>query len=189
MSIDLRDKIILITGAGGETGRSLAIELTARGAIIAAVDINPLGLDETEQRILAAGGRVKTYAFDTAKRLPILGLVDEVLDDWGRVDVLVLAAEVCPADPILTMDEWDFHRTLDVNLAGPFFLMQRVAQVMIQQGGGYIVYAMGAVSAGGAAYKASLAGLQAVMDAAVEELNGYNITVMKDDDFRLLLKE
>ena len=113
--------------------------MASRGAVIAAVDINPLGLDETVAAILAAGGRVKDYLFDTAKRLPVVALVDEVLDDWGRIDILILAAEVHPSDPILTMDEWDFHRTLDVNLAGPFFLMQRVAQAMKNQGGGVIV--------------------------------------------------
>ena len=129
------DKIVLITGAGSGTGRSLAQELASRGAVIAAVDINPLGLDETVATILAAGGRVKDYVFDTAKHLPVVALVDEVLYDWGRIDILINAAEVHPTDPILTMDEWDFHRTLDVNLAGPFFLMQRVAQVMKAQGG------------------------------------------------------
>ena len=196
-------KIGLITGAGGGMGRQLAEQLASRGAVIAAVDINPLGLDETVATILAAGGRVKDYLFDTAKRLPVVALVDEVLDDLGRIDILILAAEVHPSDPILTMDEWDFHRTLDVNLAGPFFLMQRVAQAMKLQGGGVIVVVGGEDARRGkptclplppqpkegAAYLASQAALAALTQAAAQEFKAYNIQVMGIKDFRLLIED
>ena len=196
-------KIGLITGAGGGMGRQLAEQLASRGAVIAAVDINPLGLDETVATILAAGGRVKDYLFDTAKRLPVVALVDEVLDDLGRIDILILAAEVHPSDPILTMDEWDFHRTLDVNLAGPFFLMQRVAQAMKLQGGGVIVVVGGEDARRGkptrsplptqpkegAAYLASQAALAALTQAAAPEFKAYNIEVLKIEDFKLLIED
>ncbi len=184
---DYTQKIILITGAAGGRGQQLAVELARRGATIAAVDLNPLGLDETISRIRLAGGTVKEYLYDTAKRLPIVGLVDEVLDDWGRIDILVCAAVVRPADPILTMDEWDFHRMLDVNLAGPFFLMQRVAQVMKAQGGGQIVIVGGEASGGedaggGPAYRLSQAALAAFSLAAREEFGTYNIEVLTIED-------
>jgi len=208
--LDLKDKMVLITGAAGGTGRQLAQELASRGAIIAAVDINPLGLDETVALIRLAGGRVKDYLFDTAKRLPVVALVDEVLDEWGRIDILINAAEVHPIYPLLTMDEWDFHRTLDVNLAGPFFLMQRVAQAMIKQGGtfassGPLVSSVGFIvnvcdgetgmdePAGlpqeGAAYAASKAGLAALTLVAAQELKAYNIQVVGIADFRLLISD
>jgi NAD(P)-dependent dehydrogenase (short-subunit alcohol dehydrogenase family) len=212
--INFSGKIILITGAGSGMGRSLAQELASRGAVIAAVDINPLGLEETVAVILAAGGRVKDYLFDTAKRLPVVALVDEALDDWGRIDILILGAEVRPTDPILTMDEWDFHRTLDVNLAGPFFLMQRLAQVMKNHGGGVIVVAGGCACRGrssgvlyqpylpksedetalpqpdeGAAYLASQAALATLTQAAAQEFKAYNIQVMGIEDFRLLIED
>jgi 2,3-dihydro-2,3-dihydroxybenzoate dehydrogenase len=192
---DFTDKIILITGAGSGTGQMLAEQLATRGAAIAAVDINPLGLDEIVAHIRASRGRVKDYVYDTAKRLPVVGLIDEVLDDWGRIDILILATEVHPTDPILSMDEWDFHRTLDVNLAGPFFLMQRVAQAMIPQGGGLIVVAGGGAHRGGsasppepgdgAAYLASQAALAALTQVAAQEFKAYNIQVMGIEEFKL----
>jgi NAD(P)-dependent dehydrogenase (short-subunit alcohol dehydrogenase family) len=185
--LDFKDKIILITGAGGGTGRTLADELAARGAAIAAVDINPLGLDETVARIRLAGGRVKDYVFDTAKRLPVVALVDEVLDDWGRIDILICTAEVHPTDPILTMDEWDFHRTLDVNLAGPFFLMQRVAQAMTKQGGGIMVV-VESQEHGGAAFKISQIALVYLKYLAAQEFAAYNIQVIGIEDFRLMIE-
>ncbi len=186
---EIKDKLILITGAGSGLGRQLAEDLASRGAIIAAVDLNPLGLDETVAHIRAAGGQVKEYIYDTAKQLPIAGLVGEVLDDWGRIDILVLAARVHPADPILTMDEWDFHRTLDVNLAGPFFLIQRVAQVMIEHGGGLIAVAVGAPAEGGAAYTASQAALATLIPVAAQEFAPHHIQVLAIDDFRLRIGE
>lgn len=182
--IDLTNKIVLITGAAGGKGQQLAVELAGRGAKIAAVDINPLGLDETVQRIHQDGGTVKEYVYDIAKQLPAVALVEQVLDDWGRVDILVLAGEVHPTDPILTMDEWDFHRTLDVNLAGPFYLMQRAGKAMIQQGGGLIVVDVGNVAGEGAAYRASKAGLAALAAVAAQELARYNIQVMRIDDLK-----
>jgi NAD(P)-dependent dehydrogenase (short-subunit alcohol dehydrogenase family) len=212
---DFNDKIILITGAGSGTGRTLAIELAAHGAGIAAVDVNPLGLDETVAAIRLAGGRVKDYIADAAKRLPVVALVDEVLDDWGRIDILICAQVVRPRDPVLSMDEWDFHRTLDVNLAGPFFLMQRAAQVMKSQaGGGVIVVEVGqagegrsvtprrgrhtgpplpdegaslSLPAAGAAYLASQAALAALVQSAAQEFAEYQIQVLTLDDFRLAI--
>jgi NAD(P)-dependent dehydrogenase (short-subunit alcohol dehydrogenase family) len=203
---NFNDKIILVTGAGSGFGRQLAEQLAARGGVLAAVDINPLGLDETLAHIQASKGRVKDYVFDTAKRLPVVALVEEIIDDWGRIDILILAAEVHPTDLILTMDEWDFHRTLDVNLAGPFFLMQRVAQVMVKQGGGMIVVVGEYASRGrpspgseeiglqpasdeGAAYLASQAALTALTQAAAQEFKAYNIQVMGIVDFKLLITD
>jgi NAD(P)-dependent dehydrogenase (short-subunit alcohol dehydrogenase family) len=100
------------------------------------------------------------------------------------------------------MDEWDFHRTLDVNLAGPFFLMQRVAQVMIKQGGGLMVVGGSPTGrgepmcspdkptpTGGPAYLASQAALEALAQLAAEEFKAYNIEVKRIEDFRLLVED
>jgi NAD(P)-dependent dehydrogenase (short-subunit alcohol dehydrogenase family) len=182
--MDFIHKIVLITGAAGGKGRELAEALAARGASIAAVDINPFGLDVTVQRIREKGGTVKDYIFDTAKRLPIVGLVDSVLDDWERIDILVCASVVRPTDPILSMDEWEFHRTLDVNLAGPFFLMQRVGQVMKAQGGG-VMLIVGDEASGGPAYRASQAALSALVLAAQDEFKAYNIDVIALENFMI----
>jgi NAD(P)-dependent dehydrogenase (short-subunit alcohol dehydrogenase family) len=84
--------------------------------------------------------------------------------------------------PLLDMDEWDWHRTLDVNLSGPFFAIQSVGRVMRQQGGGVIVNI--AASAGCAqdlkdcsAYVASKMGLVGLTRAAALELAPYHIRV------------
>jgi NAD(P)-dependent dehydrogenase (short-subunit alcohol dehydrogenase family) len=71
--------------------------------------------------------------------MPIEGMVAQVVEHFGRIDILVNHATVEPDAYLLDMDEWEFHRTLDVNLGGPFFCMQQVGRIMRQLGGGTMV--------------------------------------------------
>jgi len=175
-------KVVLVTGAGRGIGRAIAEAFAARGAVVAANDLTPVNLDITVGRILAAGGRGKDYIFDIAAKMPVQAMVEGVLDDWGRIDILVNNAGVEPHASILEMDEWDWRRTLDVNLTGPFFTIQSVGRVMRQQGGGAIVnIASIAGRAHGlkerAAYVASKMGLIGLTREAARELAAYQIRV------------
>jgi len=133
---DLKGKVVLVTGAGKGAGRAIAQAFASHGAILAINDLTPINLDQTEEGIRAAGGQVKAYVVDVTKKMPIQGLVKTVLDDWGRIDILINCARVKPASSLLDMDDWDWQRTLDVNLTGVFLLMQSVGRVMRTQGGG-----------------------------------------------------
>jgi NAD(P)-dependent dehydrogenase (short-subunit alcohol dehydrogenase family) len=156
----------------------IAEALAKRGAIIAAVDLNPLGLEACLQRVTAAGGQGKAYPCDATKRLPVVALVQAVLDDWGRIDVLINAAEAAPTATLFDLDEWDFHRALDVNLAGPFLLMQQVGQVMKEQGSGLIINMGETAATGGLAYRVGKAALRALSEAASQELAASGIGVL-----------
>jgi len=179
---DFSDKVTLVTGAGRGIGRHIAEAFASQGAVVAANDITPINLDETVQRITSAGGRARAYIFDVAKRMPVQAMVDQVLEDWGRIDILVNNAGVEPHASILDMDEWDWHRTLDVNLSGPFFAMQHVGRAMRQRGGGVIVnIASIAGRAHGlkdrSAYVASKMGLIGLTREAAREFAAYGIRV------------
>jgi len=173
------NKVILVTGAGRGTGRSAAEAFAGRGARVAANDISPVNLDETVAHILAAGGQAKAYVEDIAKKMPVQTLLNAVLDDLGQIDILVNCAEVEPRKSVLEMDEWDWQRTLDVNLSGAFLLTQSVGRIMKEKGGGVIVH-VGERPKGTkkrAAYFTSKAGLAALAALAAYELSEDGIRV------------
>jgi NAD(P)-dependent dehydrogenase (short-subunit alcohol dehydrogenase family) len=175
-------KVVLISGAGQGLGRRAALALAREGADLALNDLTPIHLDDTVTEVRALGCHVKSYLEDVAKRMPVQLLADQVLEDWGKVDVIVLAASVRPADPITTMDEWDWHRTVDVNLTAPFLVMQALAPAMHAAGGGAIV-TIGPVRHQTQdtwrlpAYAASKAGLLALTRAAAAEFAPQRIRV------------
>jgi NAD(P)-dependent dehydrogenase (short-subunit alcohol dehydrogenase family) len=179
MSTKLEGKVVLVTGAGKGTGRAVAEAFAARGADVAANDITPVNLDETVARILASGGRVKAYVADIAKKMPVQGLLNQVLDDFGRIDVLVNCAEVEPQKTVLEMDDWDWQRVLDVNLTGAFLMTQSVGRIMKEKGGGTIVLVGNRAHdlEHRAAYFASKAGLEALVRRAAEEFAVFGVHV------------
>ncbi len=174
---DFTGKVVLVTGAGKGTGRLVAQAFAGHGASLAVNDVSPVNLDETVALIQATGGQVKAYVEDIAKKMPVQALLNAVLDDFGQIDILVNCAEVEPQKTVLEMDDWDWQRTLDVNLSGAFLLTQSVGRIMKEKGGGVIVQ-MGERARDPekrAAYFASKAGLAALAALAACELSEYGI--------------
>ena len=127
---NLKDKVVLITGAGKGAGRALALAFAERGAIVAANDISPVNVEQVVAEIVARGGKAKAYIEDVAKKVGVQYLVNSVEEDFGGIDILVNHAAVEPHTSLLEMDEWDWHRTLDVNLTGAFLMIQSAGRMM-----------------------------------------------------------
>jgi NAD(P)-dependent dehydrogenase (short-subunit alcohol dehydrogenase family) len=178
----LKDKVTLITGAGKGSGRLLAQAFAEQGAIIAANDISPINVEEVVDQILAKGGRAKAYIDDIAKKVAVQNIINQVEDDFGRIDILINHAAVEPTIPLLDMDEWDWHRTLDVNLTGAFLMTQSVGRVMRAQGSGVIINLITDITGSEAiqekaAFLASMRGLDGFTRQAAHELSRYGIQV------------
>lgn len=192
---DFAGKVVLITGAGKGAGRELAETFAGRGASVAANDISPMNVEELVAQINAHGGDAKAYIEDVAKKVGAQALVKQVEDDFGRIDILVNHAAVEPHVPLLNMDEWDWHRVLDVNLTGAFLMTQTVGRVMRAQGGGTIINLITEAdsdeSLQRAAFAASMAGLASFSQQAASELAAYGIHVHRmktETDVETILK-
>ena len=175
------NKVVLITGAGRGSGRQLAEAFAEQGAGVALNDISPQNIETAAAEINARGGKTKTYVDDIAKKVAVQALVNQVEDDFGRIDVLINHAMVEPHTPLLDMDEWDWHRTFDVNLTGPFLAMQSVGRVMREKEGGVMIN-LASIQGGTdqlnrSAYIASLFGLVGLTRQAARELFAYGIRV------------
>lgn len=180
--VQMKGQVVLITGAGRGMGRALARAFALSGAMVAANDFTPVALEETVRIIRAEGGRAEAYVADIAKDLPVRALVDQVCEEHGRIDVLVNQAFVQPRAPLLSMDGWEYLRTVDVNLNAPFWLIQAAGLRMQEQGGGVILNIGSAESPAQpphdrAAYFATRAALPGLTRAAAAELIPYNIRV------------
>jgi 3-oxoacyl-[acyl-carrier protein] reductase len=179
---EFKDKIVLVTGAGRGIGRAIAEAFAGRGAVLAVNDITPVTLDETVRAIAQSGGRVKSFVEDIAKRVPVESMVNEILEEFGRIDILINNAAVEPRAALLDMDDWDWQRTLDVNLSGPFFAMQQAGRAM-RAGGGGVMVNLGSAEGKAQGLKergASLAskmGLIGLSREAAREFAAYNIRV------------
>lgn len=178
--IDLKDKVVLITGAGRGSGRVLAEALAARGACIAANDISPVNVESVVDGILEQGGRARAYIEDVAKKVGAQAIIKQVEDDFGQIDVLINHASVQPRTPLLNMDEWDWHRVLDVNLTGAFLMTQSVGRLMRGRGRGLIVNVVTRSQSpdeASSAFAASMNGLAGFSRQAARELSPYGIGV------------
>lgn len=179
--MELKDKVVLITGAGKGAGRALSEALAERGAFVAANDISPINVEQLVAQILANGGKAKAYIEDVAKKVGVQSLIHDVEDDLGKIDILINHAAVEPHALLLNMDEWDWHRTLDVNLTGAFLMMQSVGRTMQAKGHGVILNIVAGTGEGlsqdAGAYIASKAGLAALSHQADKEFSLHGIRV------------
>jgi NAD(P)-dependent dehydrogenase (short-subunit alcohol dehydrogenase family) len=176
MSAILAGKVALVSGAGRGLGRALSLALAGAGAVVAAQDLSPVHLDATATTVRAAGGSIQTYTGETGKGLPAGVLIDEVLDDFQRIDLLFHCAWAKPASPLLELDEWDWQRTFETNVASPYLLLKLVGRLMREQGSGSVgIFAVDA--AGPPAFAASQAARLALARAAAEEYSAYNIAI------------
>lgn len=140
MSGTLEGQIALVTGAAQGIGAGIAEELVAAGATVVLND-RELGdtLRATAARLEAAGGTVHATAGDVARVADVQRIVDETVERFGRIDLLVNNAGGGDYTEPGDIDEAAWDRTIDVHLKGPFFAAQAAARHMLAQGAGKIV--------------------------------------------------
>jgi NAD(P)-dependent dehydrogenase (short-subunit alcohol dehydrogenase family)/rhamnose utilization protein RhaD (predicted bifunctional aldolase and dehydrogenase) len=138
----LQDRIAVVTGAGSGLGRSIAIGLARAGASVAIADVDTKAAQETVDSIKKELLQISTMPLpcDVTGEKSVNGAFGALLDKWGGLDILVNAAGIAPAGPLVEIPPAKWRKTLDINLTGYFLMAQAAAKIMITQGmGGSIV--------------------------------------------------
>lgn len=136
MDLQLKDQVVLVTGASRGLGAAMALALAAEGARVVAAARSVDALAE----VAAAGhGGITPVAVDMRDEAALAGLVPHVVDLHGRIDGLVNNAGIAPAGKFVDQDPAIWRDALAVNVLAPMALAQAAGRQMISQGGGRIV--------------------------------------------------
>ncbi|MFB6266081.1 MAG: SDR family oxidoreductase [Halodesulfurarchaeum sp.] len=171
-SFDFRDDVVLITGASGALGSAVVEAFRSAGATVCGTDRRPPSSDETHLE----PGTVDFYAADLTEETEVLGLMDSLIDDHGRLDHLVNVAGTWDGGtPLHETDVETFQFLFDVNLR-TMFLASKAAIPHLQEAGGTIVSVSARSSleggAGDGPYRAAKAGVRLLTETIAEEQRG-----------------
>lgn len=161
------EPVALVTGAARGIGLAIARQLAETGMRVALLDVKPEAVEASARRLRADGVEAMSVAADVSDAETVRSAIAQVMEAWGRIDVLVNNAGICPMTPLdeITVEEWDL--VLDVNLKGAFLCSQAVIPAMRDQQSGKIVNIassagqMGGISVG-VHYSSSKAGILAL---------------------------
>jgi NAD(P)-dependent dehydrogenase (short-subunit alcohol dehydrogenase family) len=174
---DVRGKVALISGVGGNIGLATARRLSDLGASIAVSDLD----QQVAERAAAEVGGVALSA-DVRQAGACRDLVQRVLDALGRLDILVNTAGQSSFASVLDMTDEAWRREIETNLTGSFLIGQAAARAMVAAGRGGRIILFGSTAAesaraGGASHCASKAGVQMLAKVMALELAPHGITV------------
>jgi len=188
--VDVRDRTLVVTGAGRGIGRALALHFARKGARLALLDNNGDDLEETRLACTETGAAPRTYLGNVASEESVVATFAQVAAEFGSVDGLINNAGVV-RDALLvkvkdgavvskmTLAQW--QAVIDVNLTGVFLCAREAAERMITQGTGGVIVNISSISRAGnigqTNYTAAKAGVAAMTVVWAKELARYRIRV------------
>jgi len=182
MFADLTDKIALVTGAGQGIGAGIARVFAAAGAKVMVVNRSPENGQATVDAVREAGGIAELCAVDIGTEESATKAVQQTLDTWGGIDIMVHNAASFLGGPVESFSEDDLDTVLAVNLKASFRLSKAVIPSFRQRGGGRLLFTSSVTGPrvampGTSYYAASKGGINAFIRTAALELARDNITV------------
>jgi 3-oxoacyl-[acyl-carrier protein] reductase len=186
--MQIKDKVVAVTGGARGIGKAIATAFAERGARIALVDLAPSDLESARAELAARGADVRVYAANVAKEDQVIAALDQAVADFGRLDVMVNNAGIIK-DGLLVkvkdgavvgkmgLDQW--QAVIDVNLTGVFLCGREAAERMIKLGHGGVIINIASISKAGnpgqSNYSAAKAGVTAMAVVWARELARFGI--------------
>lgn len=136
---NLDGKVALVTGAASGLGKAISLGFADYGADVAAADMDVAGASETAKAAQAIGRRSMALEADVRSSQQVDALVGQLVDEMGRIDILVNCAGIARRRPAEEMTDEDWDISLDVNLKGTFLCCRAAGRVMLEQGKGSII--------------------------------------------------
>ncbi|HQR23465.1 MAG TPA: SDR family oxidoreductase [Steroidobacteraceae bacterium] len=186
--MQLKDKVVVVTGGARGIGRSIASAFAEQGARVAIVDLNQTDLEKAAAEFAASGVNVRTYTANVARENEVIAALDAVVRDHGRLDVMVNNAGIIKDGLLvkakdgavtgkLGLEQW--QAVIDVNLTGVFLCGREAAERMVRLGHGGVIINISSISkcgnAGQTNYSAAKAGVAAMAVVWAKELARYGI--------------
>jgi 3-oxoacyl-[acyl-carrier protein] reductase len=181
-SKEMTGKVALVTGAGKNIGRSIALSLAADGAAVAVnTRASREAVDAVAKEITGAGGQADVFMADVADMAQVNAMVDAVIKRFGRLDILVLNAAYRKEVLIADMDVEEWRRAVSTNLDGTFYCVKACLPHLIKAGGGSIITFGGGRALGAQARRTHVAatkfGVVGMTRVLAKELAQYGIRV------------
>jgi len=181
-SIELVDKVALVTGASRGLGRAIALKLSSMGARVA---INYLSREAEANDVMSAivnqGGEAVLIAADVRDSSQVKSMMRQITDKWGKVDILVNNAGIAVDNLLLRMSDEAWDKVIDTNLRGAYLCTKFALRSMMNLEWGRIVNVASVAgltgNVGQSNYAASKGGLIAFTKSMARELGPRNITV------------
>jgi NAD(P)-dependent dehydrogenase (short-subunit alcohol dehydrogenase family) len=178
----LEGKVAVVSGASRGIGRAIALRFAQAGAKVVVSSRKLEGVQAVADEIEASGGEALALRAHVGRMDDVAALVTQTVETFGRVDVMVNNAGTNPHfGPLLTADEGQMDKTLDVNLIGVFRGCKAVAPLMEEQGGGKIINIASVAGlrpgSGMGIYSISKAGVIMLTQVLAVELGPANIQV------------
>jgi len=177
---NLKGKTAIITGAARGIGRQIAISFAKEGADVAFTDLKiDENMQSLEKELAALGVKGKGYASDASNYTQTDEVVEQIVKDFGKVDILINNAGITRDTLLMRMDEETWDLVIKVNLKSVFNFTKAVQKTMLKQRSGSIVNMSSVVGVSGNAgqsnYSASKAGIIGFTKSVAKELGSRGI--------------
>src|SRR6202046_1990053 len=186
----IKDKTIVITGAGRGIGRALAVRFASQGANVALLDLNAADLAAATQQCTELGVRATAYTVDVSREADISAALDAVVRDFGSLDVIInnagivkdaLLIKVKDGDVVGKMSLEQWQAVISVNLTGVFLCAREAAERMVKLAKGGVIVNISSISrhgnAGQTNYSAAKSGVASMTVVWAKELARHGIRV------------